>query len=124
MSPIVGFWSSFSSDIALGVVFLVQLALWGIYTVVEGHNVGQLEKKFGLNLRRGRISALWGILAFIVGYSFALFSNMYSFFSIFPFVSAIFASPFLILSCVTFISRLKLTYRPDASPESGRASKV
>jgi hypothetical protein len=124
LSPIVGFWTSFSSSIALSVVSLVQLALWAIYTVVESHNVRRLEKKFGQNLTRGRISALSGILAFIVGDCFALFSNMYSFFFIFPFVSAIFASPFLILSCVTLIRRLKPTYGSDANPESGRASKV
>ena len=111
----VAFWGLSYSNIAMDVVSLVPPALWGFYTAVESHNVGELEKKLGLNLRRGRISALCGILTLTVVYDFALFSRILpSAFSILPFISAVFASPFLILSCVTLIRRLKPKCKTDA----------
>ena len=104
----VGLLGLFYSNITMGMVYLVPPALWGFYTAVESHNLGELEKKLGLTLRRGRIFALCGILTLTVVYCFALFSGILSpFFFILPFVSVVFASPFLILSCVTFIRKLK-----------------
>lgn len=102
------FWSASYSNIVVDVGFLGSAALWGFYTAVESHNVRELEKKFGLNVRRGRISALCGILTVTVVYSLALFSKIPWAFLILPFISVIFASPFLIFSCIVFIRRLKL----------------
>jgi len=99
----------FYSYITIDALSLVPPALWAFYTIVESHNVGELEKKLGLNLRRGRIFALCGILTLIVAYGVALFSGIGSAtFYLLPFNLIVFAAPFLILSCVTFIRKLKL----------------
>ena len=108
----IGFWSY--SNITIGIVYLVPLALWGFYTAVENHNVGEVEKKLGLNLRLGRIFALCGVLTVAVVYGFAIFSGILSPSSyILLFNSVVFASPFLILSCVTFIRKLKPKCKTD-----------
>jgi len=96
------------TNLNIDVISLVPPALWGFYTAVESHNAEKLEKKLGLNLRRGRIFALCGILTLAAVYGLALFSGILSpAFYILPFNSVVFASPFLILSCVTFIRKLK-----------------
>lgn len=103
----VEFWSY--SKITIDIVYLVPPALWGLYTAVESHDAGEVEKKLGLNLRLSRIFALCGILTVVVVYGFAIFSGIGSAtFYLLPFNSLVFASPFLILSCVTFIRKLKL----------------
>jgi hypothetical protein len=104
----VGFLGLFYSNMTMDLVSLVPLALWGFYTAVESHNAGGLQKKLGLNLRLGRIFALCGILTLAVVYCFTLFSGIFSpVFYLLPFISVIFASPFLILSCLMFIRKLK-----------------
>ena len=98
----------FNSYITIDALSFVPLALWTFYTTVESHNVGKLEKKLSLNLKRGRIFALCGILTLIVAYGVAFFSGIGSAtFYLLPFNLIVFASPFLILSCVTFIRKLK-----------------
>jgi hypothetical protein len=96
------------SNINMDAVSLIPPALWIFYTAVESHNAGKLEKKLGLNLRHGRIFAFCGILTLAAVYGLAFFSGIFSpVFYILPFTSVVFASPFLILSCVTFIIKLK-----------------
>ncbi len=91
----VGFFGLSYSNITIGIVYLAPPALWGFYTAVESHNVKELEKKLGLNLRPGRIFALCGILTLTVAYGFALFSGILSpAFYILPFISVVFAFRF------------------------------
>jgi len=111
------FSSISSSIIIIETVTLVPPALWALYTIVESHNIGKLEKKFNLNLKSGRIFALCGILTLAVAYElpFTLTIFRSAFFTL-PFTSIVFASPFLILSSVTLIRKLKPRVETSTMP--------
>jgi len=102
-------FSSLSYPITVGIADLVPPTLWAVYTLVESHNIGELEKEFNLDLRCGRIFALCGILTFAAAYSLGLSLDIFhqAFFTL-PFISIFFTSPFLILSSITLIRKLKI----------------
>jgi hypothetical protein len=99
---------------ATGLIFWIPLFAWALYTYVENRSAKELEKKLHVNLRPPRIFALMGIVAFVVGEVFSLIvlPNLTLFL---PFVASAAASPFLIISCVFFIRRLKA---PTEAPET------
>lgn len=98
---------------ATGLIFWIPLFAWALYTYVENRSAKELEKKLNVNLWPPRIFALIGIVAFVVGeiISLTVVPNLTLFL---PFVASAVASPFLIISCVFFIRRLKF---PTEAPE-------
>ena len=92
---------------ATGLIFWIPLFAWALYTYVENRSAKELGKMLHVNLWPSRIFALGGIVAFVVGEIFSLiFLRNQTLFL--PFVASAVASPFLIISCVFFIRRLKL----------------
>jgi hypothetical protein len=76
----------------------------------------ELEKQLHINLRSARILALIGIVALVMVACLGWILHLYAL--KFPFVSGIFASPFLIASCVLLIKRLRpLPDVPKKNPE-------
>lgn len=91
---------------AAGLIFWIPLFAWALYTSVENRSAKELEKMLRVDLWPPRIFALVGIVAFVVGEIFSLiFLRNQTLFL--PFVATAVASPFLIISCIFFISRLK-----------------
>jgi hypothetical protein len=91
---------------ATGLIFWIPLFAWALYTYVENRSAKELEKMLHVNLWPPRIFALVGIVAFVVGeISSLIFLRNQTLFL--PFAASAAASPFLIISCVFFIRRLK-----------------
>jgi hypothetical protein len=98
------------------VTFLIPLGLWSLYTYVENESIKELDKKFGLDLKSARLSALSGVLVLAVAYSYGLYAQSSSFFP-YPmsaFRASILAAPLLMLSCLLIVRRLEPTCKPDA----------
>ena len=84
-----------------GSIFWLPLFPWALYTYAENRSIKELEKRLHINLRSARILALIGIVALVI---VACFGWILQLFALnFPFVWGIFASPFLIASCVLLI---------------------
>jgi hypothetical protein len=102
-----GYWGFFNAFATTGAVFELPIIPWALYTYVESRSAKELEKKLNMNFKSARILPLIGIVALVatnaVGFAFQLYALYY------PFVSGIFASPFLIASCVLFIRKLRLS---------------
>jgi hypothetical protein len=109
-------WGLFYMLMATGLIFWLPLFPWALYTYVENRSIKELEKRLRINLRSARILALIGIVALVM---VAFFGWILHLFALnFPFVSGIFASPFLIASCVLLIKRLRpLSDVPKKNPE-------
>jgi hypothetical protein len=99
-----------------GLIFWFPLFPWALYTYVENRSIKELEKRLHINLRYARILALIGIVALVIVTCFGWILHLYALY--FPFVSGIFASPFLIASCVLLIKRLRpLSDVSEKNPE-------
>ena len=101
-----GYWGFFNALTTTGAVFGLPIIPWALYTYVESRSAKELERKLNMDFKSARILPLIGIAALLaanaVGFALQLYALYY------PFVSGIFASPFLIASCVLFIRKLKL----------------
>ena len=98
-------WGLFYMLMVTGLIFWFPLFPWALYTYVENRSIKELEKQLHTNLRSARILALIGIVALVMAACFGWILHLDAL--KFPFVSGIFASPFLIASCVLLIKRLK-----------------
>lgn len=96
---------------------LVPLALWGLYTFVENRSLAEPDKKLNSDLRPARIFALLGALFLGVVYCYGLYTRTFAIFPflVFLFASSVFAAPFLILSCLILMKRLKPTSKLGAT---------
>ena len=109
-------WGFFDMLMATGLIFWFPLFPWALYTYVENRSMKELEKRLHINLRSARILALIGIAALVIVACFGWILHLYAL--DFPFVSGIFASPFLIASCVLLIKRLRPSSDvPEKNPE-------
>ncbi|MGD0979591.1 MAG: hypothetical protein ABR962_10700 [Candidatus Bathyarchaeia archaeon] len=81
------------------------MALWALYTCVENNSLRILGRNLGMNLKPERVFALIGILSAVMGYYFSPSYPIMFFLPLFP---ALFASPFLIASCILTIRELKI----------------
>lgn len=101
---------------ATGLIFWLPLFPWALYTYVENRSIKELEKRLHMNLGSARILALIGIVALVMVAFFGWILHLYAL--NFLFVWGIFASPFLIASCVLLIKRLRpLSDLPKKNPE-------
>ena len=107
---LVIYWSLsmgvFDMLMVTGLIFWLPLFPWALYTYVENRSIRELERRLRINLRSARILALIGIVALVIVACFGWILHLSAL--NFPFVSGIFASPFLVASCVLLIKRLKL----------------
>jgi hypothetical protein len=108
------YWGIFSIMTTAGAVFVIPLIPWALYTYVESTSAKELEKRFGIDLKSARILPLIGIVVLIAASAVGFALHLYALY--YPFVSGIFASPFLIASCVLFTRRLKLP--PESSAKT------
>jgi len=109
-------WGFFDMLMVTGLIFWLPLFPWALYTYVENRSIRELEKRLRINLRSARILALIGIVALVMVACFGWILHVDAL--NFPFVSGIFASPFLIASCVLLIKRLRpLSDVPKKNPE-------
>jgi hypothetical protein len=115
ISPLV--LAFFGVIYGMDLAFLVPLGLWGFYTYVESSSIKRLGEKFGLNLRPARLSALIGALISGIAYTYGLHAEIPNFYA-YPanaFRLSVFGTPFLILSCLLLIRRLKPASVPNAT---------
>jgi hypothetical protein len=109
-------WGFFDMLMVTGLIFWFPLFPWALYTYVENRSMKKLEKQLHINLRSATILPLIGIVALVMAACFGWILHLDAL--KFPFVSGIFASPFLIASCVLFIKRLRpLSDVPEKNPE-------
>jgi hypothetical protein len=106
------YWGFFNALTTTGAVFGLPIIPWALYTYVESRSAKELERKLNMDFKSARILPLIGIAALLaanaVGFALQLYALYY------PFVSGIFASPFLIASCALFIRKLKLPSESSA----------
>jgi hypothetical protein len=98
-------WGYFYMLMATGLIFWLPLFPWALYTYVENRSLGELEKRSRINLRSARILALIGVVVIVMVTCFGWVLNLSAL--IFPSISGIFASPFLIASSALLIKRLR-----------------
>jgi hypothetical protein len=111
-----GYWGFFNALTTTGAVFELPIIPWALYTYVESRSAKELERKLNMDFKSARMLPLIGIVAIFaasaVGFAFQLYALYY------PFVSGLFASPFLIASCMLFIRKLRLP--SESSSKSAR----
>jgi hypothetical protein len=79
------------------------MVLWVLCACVENNNLRIVEEEMGINLRLGRICPLIGIVTIGVGYFGFVYPIHPINFLFPPYFSALFASSFLIASCMLTI---------------------
>ena len=102
-----GYWGFFNVLTTNGTVFGLPIIPWALYTYVESRSAKELEKRLNIDLKYARILPLVGIAALFAASAVGIALQLYALY--YPFVSGIFAAPFLIASCALFIKKLRLT---------------
>ena len=107
-----GYWGFFNVLTTTGAVFGLPIIPWALYTYVESRSAKELERKLNMDFKSARILPLIGIAALLAANAAGFALQLYALY--YPFVSGIFASPFLTASCVLFIRKLKLPSESSA----------